>query len=234
MSYVEELRAFRKDQSFISEVSAFYRALIETHPILANVDLVIDAGSGGQLTMGKLMSRIYRHKVILPMDLIPMSRSARRLANQVDDDSLAAIVNEEYDILWANCFDHELIEDIKEKLRCSEPLLVSMDALYALQSREAVHGEKKIAQDRIAVADWFISSPYCAHLHLDINLTWLDRYLSNPIVSSRRAVFENVEGIAINSGWLAERLTVPTRTKKLENAGLISGLLLLNPKFTAG
>lgn len=80
-------------------------------------------------------------------------------------------------VIRANCFDYDLVKDIGRKAGRRYPLLVSMNALFALESNVAISKyELKEEKDRYSYDHWFSEhSNYVGHLHLfNSSLRWED------------------------------------------------------------
>jgi len=159
-------------EDYIKQIKSF----IEGHGLNA-VDLVIEGGVGNGTLMREIVKEVWPQALYLGTDISPALMAGKpRLKGQLTEQALEQITNPakaEDQILYANCFDGELIRDIMNKTGRQIPILVSLDALYSLLARDLNLWEHKRGDDMVTVKQMLSpNTPYVAQFHLGV--VWKD------------------------------------------------------------
>src|SRR5581483_11567724 len=143
--------------------------LIERHPRLQSIDLIVEAGIGNGRVMPYVAKRLFPEAIYLGTDLV---LPAPHYRTSIDDEGLSRLAqaNEAGDInesiLNANAYDYELVSDILEKTGRSNALLVSCNALFALSDKFGTPWDIKSKPDQVSLREMIRpDSPYQAQLH---------------------------------------------------------------------
>lgn len=167
-----------KDRDSVRSWTRELEPIVERSPLLKGIDLVVEGGVGRGITMRDISNLLFPNAVYVGTELVQVT-GGTRLSGEIDDDAVAKIRINHGDptarpVIWANCFDSPLIEDLKRKLGLNSAALVSFNALNALLSwKDLTPWEKKNDADRRTVEDVVsLKGPYDAQLH--IGAVWGD------------------------------------------------------------
>ncbi len=199
-------------QSVMGWVGEF-RPLLERYPLLRQVDLVIEGGIGNGQTMPHIARAMFPHQALwVGTDLSSALAAGRgRFYGAIDEKTLRKILetNQHPDlamseaIIWANCFDYSLVQDIMRKTGKSFPFLTSFNALPALLDRKLSHYEGKKESGDVYPLDHVVNkdSPYIGQLHVCNRGIWNDEGPTNDI----EGAYYDLEEAAQKAGWATER-----------------------------
>lgn len=194
----------------ISAVQSWVNSLgehLNKFPMLsASVDLVIEAGIGNGITLPHIVRRLFPNALYVGTDISPqlMFRlRKRRIRNQIDNESIQEIIRAnagtakllEAAVIYANCFDGNLVNDIMRKTERSVPLLVSFNAIGSLTDRKINMDERKEQRDNISVDHWFYPDlPYIGQMHvINYILDWQTPHPPTIFDSSMREVLTHAQ-----------------------------------------
>lgn len=159
-------------ESWVSILSEHLKKFPE---LPASVDLVIEGGVDNGITMPHIIPRLFPNALYVGTDISPLLMvGKRRISKQIDDDSLQALIrantgvanNLASAVLYANCFDGNLIKDIMRKTGRKVPFLVSFNAIASLADPKISIGRKE-PKDDIPIQQWFNNDlPYIGQLHV--------------------------------------------------------------------
>jgi len=181
--------------------------LMEKHPRMKDVDLVIEGGVGTGVTFPDIAKRLFPDALYVGTDIsADLMVGQPRVSKVIDETTLgiiqAANAGLSFDIrdavIYANCFDKELVWDIAQKTRRINPILVTLNALYSLLRSDTITPEDMVSSN----------NPYMAQLHIGVN--WEDKG-----ATSLSSPYYSLESAAKSAGWTTERFDV--------------GLLLIHP-----
>ena len=194
--------------------------LLDKYPHLCDLDLVIEGGVGNGVEMSHVTRWLLPQAVYVGTDLVEgvaprMQRQSRSIEPAVLSRVHAANANptETMDdaIIYANCFDFQLVRDIMTRTGRQLPIFASFNALFALFDRKKNPWDSKTREDVIAMHNAVSPEmPFVAQLHIGVN--WEDEGRT-----VRSSSYFALETEANKSGWITERF---------EN-----GLLLLRPQI---
>lgn len=188
--------------------------LKDRYPALSQVDLVIEGGVGTSRIMSHVARKFFPNALYVGTDISEMLVSGRRRQRRcVDEDTLQRVLktNEYADlgiegaILYASCFDADLIRDIANKAGRKHIFLTSYDALNALLYPDMNPLDKKDNDDIITISDMVRrDSPFTGQLHLisDGDLWTPDKQAA---VTEHNYQKLELEGKA--EGWTTDRMT---------------------------
>lgn len=155
----------QSEQHWIDQFSAQISTLIEKHPHLSSVDMVIEGGVGYGTLMRNVIKRVFPQAFYVGMDLASVDSQKSQLRT-IDDEILQLLLTEKAHIILANCFDNELVNDIAQKTGRKTPLLFSVNSLAALLDY-FLQGDYQKHEDYVPVDEWFTPQvPYVGHIHL--------------------------------------------------------------------
>lgn len=187
--------------------------IFERHPVLSQVDLIIEGGVGGGRFMPHLIRALFPQAVYIGTDISEefaqsLGFHGPRLRGTVADSVVRDIIAEhelpttdrEKAMIRANCLDMELVRDLMAKLAKRKVMLVSYNAMGSLQGKEINIWEKKNDGDRLPLnLTTQPDSPYEAMLHL-INT----EYGAWGSLSMNRGFFELLDSSQA-AGWQIEQ-----------------------------
>ncbi len=195
----------------VKKIADAYQAelapVIEAHAELGQADLVIEGGVGTGVMARRIVQRLFPETPYVGTDLFPplvdTPRQLGKVKGSLLKTVLAAPPRESADdtgsILYANCFDFDLVTDIQRRTGASSPLLFSYNALYALFDRKMNPWERKDYQDRFTEAQMLgEDNVYSGHIHVGVD--WSDE--GRTAVSNR---YFSMEKCAQELGWLTHR-----------------------------
>lgn len=197
-----------ESQEIIEEWVEALKGIKERHPILSQVDLVVEGGLGNGKTMPHIARSLFPDAVYVATDIYErLVPGKRRLRRKVDEETVGSVVqaNEgSFDlgqaIIHANCFDEALILDLAQKTNSEHPLLVSFNCLFALLDRRKNRWERKRDNDIYSASRIIRESPYVGQLHIINSYPWEEEQ------TSHITCFYYLEAIAQDDGWTTERL----------------------------
>lgn len=185
--------------------------LVEKHPRLKTVDLIIEGGVGTGVTMAHIARRLFPDALYVGTDIAErLMIGSPRQSRAIDERTLSRIqAANEYPSLgmqgatiYANCLNTELIGDIMKKTGRQVPFLASYDALNALLDRKMNPWDRKYESDITTINDIVSpSSQYIAQLH--IGADWDDEE-----TTSLSSQYYRLEEVAKRLCWVTERFDV--------------------------
>lgn len=185
--------------------------LMEKHPGMKDVDLVIEGGVGTGSTLSDIARRLLPDALYVGTDIAERLMTGKpRISREIDEKTLSGIqaANDHPSfgmrgaVIHGNCFDTELVRDIARKTEKRNPMLATFNALNALLDRKMNTWDRKDEDDRITLEDMASSnSPYVAQLHIGVD--WEDEGQTS---SSSR--YYRLESAANSAGWTTERFDV--------------------------
>jgi hypothetical protein len=184
--------------------------LVEKFPQLAETDLVVEGGVGNGRITAHIARRLFPNALYIGTDIADaFSGYLSRLRGEIDDETLERVVianrnpvaDMKRTIVYGNCFDGRLINDIMKKTGKQHPLLISKNSLFALLDKNANPWDRKDEADFIPLGG-ILRRPnlYQAQIHLGVN--WND---SMGVISD---TFLKLETTAQREGWTTERFDV--------------------------
>lgn len=203
-----------KQQQSIENWAVDIGPLWERHPVLNNVDLVIEGGVGNGRTMPHIVRALFPKALYIGIDLSPTLATYTRSwqVKKIHEKALQKVLNAnkhpdlemQEAIIFGNCFDIELIRDIHNKTGCKFPFLVSYNALSSLLDRKMNLWEIKSSED-IYSAEKIVSpeSPYVGQLHIIHDYTLL---IEDGLETCIKSDYRRLEMAAKNSGWITDRI----------------------------
>ncbi len=207
-----------EQQQLIEEWVEGILPLMEKHPRMKDVDLVIEGGVGTGSTLLDIARRLFPDALYVGTDIAERLMTGKSRINRAIDKKTLSGIQAANDhpsfgmrgaVIHGNCFDTELVRDIAQKAGKRNPILATFNALNALLDRKMNPWDRKDESDRITLEDMVLSnSPYVAQLH--VGADWDDEGATS--LSSR---YCRLESAANSVGWITERFDV--------------GLLLLRP-----
>lgn len=168
---------FTPEEALISEWVQKLQPLKERYPTLATVDLVVEGGVGTGRIMSHVAHKLFPKAVYVGTDISSdLMTEKRRLFGEIDDEALNLVLQANEDpfdpgrtIVFGNCFDVDLIQDIAQKVGAQNPLLVSHNGMASLTTKDVNHFEKKRSRDRHSINHIVHQTPYNVQLHVSSN-----------------------------------------------------------------
>lgn len=204
-----------EDAKVIKKLTPDLEKLVERHPELRQVNIVIEGGVGSGRIMVQMMKKVFPHALYVGMDVADLVIPRSMFGRTIDEGTIQKVLyaNKHPDgfmrggfmrgaMMKASCVDFDLIRDIMEKTGRSVPLLATYNALYSLMhTRERNRWEKKKSEMEIVTVEKLTSprNPFFAQIH-------------EPIAIYE---FTQLETAAMRTGW------------KTDKYGKSRGLLLL-------
>lgn len=158
--------------------------LLEKHPRLNAVDLVVEGGVGTRIAMAHIARRLFPDALYVGTDIserlmIDDPRQSGAIYEEILSRVQATNEHPSFNMpgatIYGNCLDTELIRDIMRRTGRKVPLLVSYNALNALLDREIILWGRKDESDITTIDDIVSpSSPYIAQLHIGEDLSRLE------------------------------------------------------------
>ncbi len=206
---IDKLTLTPEDELIIQDWAEALKPVLEKHPILSKVDLIIEGGVGTGSALSTIISRLFPGVLYIGTDLTPsLNTSKPRLKESIDDQSLDSVLianQVDFDIekasIFANCFDIKLINSIMEKSGKSFPMLASFNGLFALTDRKNNQMDSKSLDDIYPLEHILFKTPYVAQLHISAGLYAWDEFQSAPI-----RPYTQLESLALGNEIVTERL----------------------------
>ena len=102
------------------------------HPVLEQVDLVIEGGVGYGKALRRVIADVFPSALYVGVDLA--SWQSESIKTTLPDQMLESIIGANPPLLLANCFDYHLVKDICQKTSRVNPILIAVNADGALTS----------------------------------------------------------------------------------------------------
>lgn len=134
------------------------------HPVLEQVDLVIEGGVGYGKALRRVIADVFPSALYVGVDLA--SWQSESIKTTLPDLMLESISGTNPPLLLANCFDYHLVKDICQKTSRVNPILIAVNADGALTSYW-LQGDYQKRDDYIPETEWFTPQvPYNAQIFL--------------------------------------------------------------------